>query len=54
MTFELYNLVVDPMEATDVSMDPTHRQRLGTMKRGLAKWQLSVTRSLNGEDYSNE
>lgn len=52
MTFELYNLATHPMEDKDLSLNPEHRERLQTMQRELAKWQLSVTRSLNGEDYS--
>ena len=40
------------MEDKDLSTNAEHRERLKTMKRELAKWQLSVTRSLNGEDYS--
>ena len=52
VTFELYNLATHPMEDKDLSTNAEHRERLKTMKRELAKWQLSVTRSLNGEDYS--
>jgi len=52
VTFELYNLVTHPMEDKDLSLNPEYRERLRTMQRELAEWQLSVTRSLNGEDYS--
>ena len=52
VTFELYNLATHPLEDKDLSINPKHRGRLKSMKRDLAKWQLSVTRSLNGKDYS--
>lgn len=52
VTFELYNLATHPMEDKDLSSNPEHRERLQTMQRELTEWQLSVTRSLNGEDYS--
>jgi len=52
--FELYNLTDDPMETTDVSSRPEHRQRLGRMKRELDAWMRSVVRSLNGKDYELE
>lgn len=50
-TFELYNLADDPMETTDCSTLPEHRQRLERMKRELDAWMRSVVRSLNGDDY---
>ena len=50
VSFELYNLVEDPMEATDLAELPEHEARVGQMRIGLADWQLSVTRSLNGKD----
>ncbi len=52
VTFELYNLETHPMEDKDLSQNPAHGERLQTMQRELAEWQLSVTRSLNGKDYS--
>ena len=51
VSFELYNLVKDAMEATNLAKDPEHQARLKQMQTGLATWQLSVTRSLNGKDY---
>lgn len=51
-TFELYNLADDPMETTDLSKRPAHRQRLERMKNELDFWMRSVIRSLNGEDYT--
>lgn len=51
VTFELYNLVTHPMEDNDQSANPDQAERLKTMKQDLAKWQLSVMRSLNGKDY---
>ncbi|WP_411847091.1 sulfatase-like hydrolase/transferase [Roseibacillus persicicus] len=49
--FELYNLVDDPMETTDLSQKPMHAQRVERMKAELSEWMRSVIRSLNGEDY---
>lgn len=54
VTFELYNLATHPMENKDLSSDSKHRKRLRKMQRELAKWQLSVTHSLNGDDYSKQ
>jgi len=51
VSFELYNLVKDPMEATDLAKNLEHKARLEQMQTGLANWQRSVTRSLNGKDY---
>jgi arylsulfatase A-like enzyme len=53
VSFELYNLVEDPLEATDLAQDPKHTARLQQMQNELAEWQLSVTRSLNGKDYGS-
>ncbi len=50
--FELYNLAEDPMEVTDLAKVPEHEALLKQMQTALANWQLSVTRSLNGEDYA--
>ncbi len=52
VTFELYNLETHPMEDKDLSANPEHSDRLESMKKELAKWQLSVIRSLNGKDYN--
>jgi len=52
--FELYNLVADPMEATDLSGDPKHKQRFERMKKDLGAWMRSVVRSLNGKDYKKK
>ena len=49
--YELYNLTDDPMEATDLSKNPAHQQRLQRMKQELDTWMRSVVRSLNGKDY---
>jgi arylsulfatase A-like enzyme len=53
-TFELYNLIDDPMERTDLSKDPKHNQRLERMKKELDAWMRSVVRSLNGRDYEQD
>ena len=47
--FELYNLAEDPKEGNNVA--GRHPERLKSMKKELKKWQKSVVRSLNGEDY---
>ena len=52
--FELYNLIDDPMEATDLSKDPEHEQRFEQMKKELDAWMRSVVRSLNGKDYKQD
>jgi arylsulfatase A-like enzyme len=49
--YELYNLAQDPMEKTDCSANPEHRERLARMKKELDAWMRSVIRSLNGKDY---
>ena len=51
VSFEVYNLVDDPMEATDLAKNSEYEERLHQMQTDLAYWQLSVTRSLNGKDY---
>ena len=53
-TFELYNLVDDPMETTDLSKNPKHKQRFERMKKDLDTWMRSVVRSLNGKDYRQD
>jgi arylsulfatase A-like enzyme len=51
VVFELYNLVDDPLELTDLlAGEPI---RAGAMTRQLETWLLSVTQSLNGKDYSS-
>ena len=47
--FELYNLEEDPLEENDLASKDA--SRVNTMKTGLENWQVSVIRSLNGEDY---
>jgi arylsulfatase len=49
VTFELYNLESDPMEASDLSGKET--VKTAAMKAGLEEWLKSVVNSLNGEDY---
>ena len=51
--YELYNLVDDPMEATDRSSDSDLQQRLEQMQRELDGWMRSVVRSINGKDYES-
>jgi len=51
VSFELYDLVKDPMEGTNLAKTIEHQARIKQMQTGLANWQLSVTRSLNGKDY---
>ena len=50
-TFELYHLINDPMETTDLSKAPQHSGRLERMKKELDAWMRSVVRSINGKDY---
>ena len=52
--YELYNLERDPLETTDLSTQPEHRQRLQSMQKELDAWMRSVVRSLNGKDYQQE
>lgn len=50
VTFELYDLVNDPMEANDVAkIEP---QRVASMKKELESWQRSVLASWSGADYT--
>lgn len=51
VSFELYDLEKDPMEKTNLIEDAKLQPQITRMKSELAKWQLSVTRSLNGKDY---
>lgn len=50
MKWELYDLNVDPKESRDLLASES--ERAGRMKKELTAWLESVTRSLNGEDYS--
>ncbi len=47
--YELYHLKDDPKEQNDLVKVKTDRVK--SMQTALKKWQLSVVRSLNGEDY---
>lgn len=38
-TDELYDLLSDPLEMTNLVADPAHRATLTTMQRGLRAWQ---------------
>ncbi|NIA13133.1 MAG: sulfatase-like hydrolase/transferase [Nitrospiraceae bacterium] len=49
--FELYHLEDDPGEEMDLLADYPGRVKL--MKAALNSWQVSVVRSLNGEDYKH-
>jgi len=49
--YELYNLEVDPMEASDCATNPEQQPRLDRMKQELNAWMHSTIRSLNGKDY---
>jgi len=49
VAFELYNLMEDPVEGTDLLARESIR--VEAMTRQLEAWLLSVTQSLNGEDY---
>jgi hypothetical protein len=50
VSWELYNLAVDPLEKNDVIN--AQSQRAARMREKLDTWLESVVRSLNGEDYS--
>lgn len=50
--YELYNLIDDPMEQTDLSSRPAHRERLERLQKELDVWMRSVVRSINGDDYN--
>ncbi len=47
--FELYNLEEDPYEENNLAKKDTSEVK--SMKTQLENWQLSVIKSLNGEDY---
>ncbi len=52
LSFELYHLVNDPMEAKDLwGTDPKTSKTQERMKGELEAWLASVARSLNGKDY---
>lgn len=51
VTFELYNLEVDPMESSNQLEGQT--AKAGAMTRELEAWLASVARSLNGADYTS-
>jgi len=48
-TFELYDLVVDPYERTDIAS--SHAEIVASMKATLAAWEASCDNSLAGADY---
>jgi len=50
-TYELYNLLDDPMETHDLAGDAVHQPRLKAMQQALECWMRSVVRSINGQDY---
>ena len=50
-TFELYNLLEDPGEKSNIAMVET--DRLNEMVAYWEKWQTSQNASANGEDYKN-
>ena len=47
--WEFYRLDDDPMESNNLLN--TELERVAEMKTALEEWQLSVVRSMNGEDY---
>jgi arylsulfatase A-like enzyme len=49
LEFELYNLESDSMEVENLA--EIHPDRISEMKVTLEAWQVSVVRSMNGEDY---
>jgi arylsulfatase A-like enzyme len=52
VTFELYQLVNDPMETNDLST--TETKRVAAMKKELEAWQRSVLASWSGADYEQQ
>ncbi len=51
ITIELYHLVDDPMETTDLA--DKEKDRVDTMLKALEAWQSSVLDSWEGKDYSH-
>ncbi len=51
-TFELYNLLEDPTESTDLANSPEQQTRTRQMQKELDAWMRSVVRSINGDDYT--
>ena len=49
VTFELYQLIEDSMETTDLAV--SEPDRVASMRSELEAWQASVLRSLEGQDY---
>jgi len=49
VTIELYNLIKDPMEATNLA--DTEPDRAAAMRAELEAWQASVLKSHEGADY---
>ncbi len=50
--YALHDLARDPKEENDLAA--SEPERTARMKKGLAEWQESVVRSLNGNDYSDK
>lgn len=51
-SFELYDLIADPKEASDLAS--AEGDRVEKMKAALKAWQRSVLNSLNGGDYAGQ
>lgn len=49
ISYQLYDLVADPAETTDLA--DKEADRVALMTAALADWQASVVRSLRGDDY---
>ena len=49
ISWELYNLKLDPAETKDLYSEETKRSE--SMEKELTSWLTSVTNSLNGDDY---
>ncbi len=52
LSWELYDLSKDSMETENLYED--HPDRVAAMQVELVRWQKSVIRSLNGEDYHDD
>jgi arylsulfatase A-like enzyme len=50
--YQLYDLVADPTESTDIAAQ--HPEVVVRMKAQLAEWQASVAKSLNRGDYATK